>query len=123
MNNKIKCLREKMKLLDIDGMIVTNPVNINYIIGVNAEGTLLLTRKDNIFITDARYIEEVNKTITIYDEIIVDDVANVTENDYLGFFEDCNKIGLEENHITHANYQNFVRKYRLKEAIFKGNEE
>lgn len=80
MNYKIKCLREKMKLLEIDGMIISNPINIEYITGVYAEGTLIINDKDNIFITDARYIEDVNSTITISDEINVRDQANIPEN-------------------------------------------
>ena len=83
MNYKIKCLREKMKMLNIDGLIVTNETNINYILGVRAEGTFLLTQKDNVFITDARYIEEVNKTITIDDQINVIDISGLLESDYL----------------------------------------
>ena len=30
MNEKIKWLREKLSTLDLDGMIVSNPVNIKY---------------------------------------------------------------------------------------------
>jgi hypothetical protein len=46
-------------------MIVSNPVNIQYLTNLQAEGILVLTRKDNIYITDGRYIEYVNKTLTI----------------------------------------------------------
>ena len=49
MNTKIKWLREKMKMLDMQGMIVSNPLNIYYLTGIVAEGTLLITRKENIF--------------------------------------------------------------------------
>ena len=50
MNEKIKWLREKMKMLDMQGMIVSNPVNIRYLTGIVAEGILLITRKENIFL-------------------------------------------------------------------------
>ena len=49
MNTKIKVLREKMKMLDMEAMIVSNPVNITYLTGIKAEGILLITRKENIF--------------------------------------------------------------------------
>ncbi len=117
MNYKIRSLREKMRLLDINGMIVTNPANIHYIVGTNAEGVFLITNRENILLTDARYIEQVNNSITIGDEIIVYDSANVSEQDYLGFFAECTRIGIEENNITYAQYQNYVRKFRLKEAV------
>ena len=121
MNYKIKCLREKMKLLEIDGMIISNPINIEYITGVYAEGTLIINDKDNIFITDARYIEDVNSTITISDEINVRDQANIPENEYISFFANCPRVGIEENYITYSKYQNLVRIYRLKEAVETNN--
>lgn len=121
MNYKIKCLREKMKLLEIDGMIISNPINIEYITGVYAEGTLIINDKDNIFITDARYIEDVNSTITISDEINVRDQANISENEYISFFANCPRVGIEENYITYSKYQNLVRIYRLKEAVETNN--
>lgn len=121
MNYKIKCLREKMKLLEIDGMIISNPTNIEYITGVYAEGTLIINDKDNIFITDARYIEDVNSTITISDEINVRDQANIPENEYISFFVNCPRVGIEENYISYSKYQNLVRIYRLKEAVETNN--
>lgn len=121
MNYKIKCLREKMKLLEIDGMIISNPINIEYITGVYAEGTLIINDKDNIFITDARYIEDVNSTITISDEINVRDQANISENEYISFFANCPRVGIEENYISYSKYQNLVRIYRLKEAVETNN--
>ena len=121
MNYKIKCLREKMKLLEIDGMIISNPINIEYITGVYAEGTLIINDKDNIFITDAHYIEDVNSTITISDEINVRDQANISENEYISFFANCPRVGIEENYISYSKYQNLVRIYRLKEAVETNN--
>lgn len=121
MNYKIKCLREKMKLLEIDGMIISNPINIEYITGVYAEGTLIINDKDNIFITDARYIEDVNSTITISDEINVRNQANISENEYISFFANCPRVGIEENYISYSKYQNLVRIYRLKEAVETNN--
>ena len=49
MNTKIKWLREKIKISDMQGMIVSNPTNIRYLTGIVAEGLLLITRKENIF--------------------------------------------------------------------------
>ncbi len=121
MNYKIKSLREKMKLQGIDGMIVSNPTNIYYLVGTKAEGIFILNNKENILITDARYIEEVNNAITIDDEIIVYDSITLSEDDYLAFFAECQKIGIEENYISYAKYQEYVRKFRLKEALETNN--
>ena len=56
MNPRLQALRNRLKVNNLEGMIVTNPVNIKYLTGIEAEGTLLLTRKENIYITDSRYI-------------------------------------------------------------------
>ena len=58
MNEKIITLRKNMEMLGIDGLIVNNPNNIKYLLGVNAEGALLINTKENFFITDARYVIE-----------------------------------------------------------------
>ena len=95
MNLKIKSLREKMKLQGLQGMIIENPINIRYLIGIPAEGTILITDKENIFITDARYIEEVTGFLTINDEFIVLDVRKILEEDYINFFKNCEHVGFE----------------------------
>ena len=41
MNPRLQCLRNSLKAQDIEGMIVSNPVNIKYLIGIDAEGILL----------------------------------------------------------------------------------
>ena len=67
MNDRILSLRNKMAGLNLQGMIISNPTNVKYLTGLEAEGLLLLTRKENIYITDSRYIEYVSNTITPFD--------------------------------------------------------
>ena len=55
MNQKMQWLRNKMSSLNLQGMIISNPVNIRYLTNIQAEGILLVTRKENLFITDGRY--------------------------------------------------------------------
>ena len=86
MNAKLQWLRNKMASLDLQGLILTNPVNIRYLTNIEAEGIFLLTRKENIYITDARYIEQVHSILTLFDEIIVYDVHDVSKDDYENFF-------------------------------------
>jgi len=113
MNLKIKCLREKLKLSDIQGMIVSNPVNIKYLTNIEAEGILLITRKENIYITDGRYIESVNSILTINDEVIVYNIKDVSKYDCENFFMFCENIGFEENHITYSKYKEYIHKYKI----------
>ena len=117
MNPKLQWLRNKMNSLDMQGIIISNPVNIFYLTGIDAEGTLLLTRKENIFITDARYIEHVHSILTLYDEIIVYDIRDISKDDYENFFLFCENVGFEEYYVSYANYKEFVRKYRINNLV------
>lgn len=119
MNVKIKWLRDKLKLLDLQGMIVSNPVNIYYLTGISqeTEGTLLITRKENIYITDSRYIESVNKTLTIDDNIIVYNVKDIAKDDYEAFFLFCENVGFEEDYVTYAKYKEYMHIYKINNLV------
>lgn len=113
MNPKIKWLRDKLNINNMQGMIVSNPINIKYLLGVNAEGVLLITRKENFFITDARYLEDVKSVLTINDGIIVSDINSISRDDYENFFLFCENVGFEENYITYATYKKYMERYRI----------
>lgn len=117
MNPRIQCLRNKLKAQNIEGMIISNPVNIKYLIGIEAEGIMLLTRKENIYITDARYIEMVQSKLTIVDEIIVTDIKEITDEDYKNFFIFCENVGFEENYVTFAKYKEYMHKYMINNLM------
>ena len=121
MNEKLTCLRNKIRTMDLDGMIVSNPVNIKYLTNIEAEGTLVLARKENFFITDGRYIEEVQSTLTIQDEIIVCDVKDISKEDFENFFLFCENIGFEENYITYSQYKEFIYKYKINNFVETDN--
>ena len=117
MNPKLQCLRTKMLSLDMQGLIITNPTSIKYLTRIEAEGTLLLTRKENIYITDGRYIEELNSILTLYDEITVYNAKDLSQDDYENFFMFCENVGFEENHVTYAQYKNLIRKYKINNFV------
>ena len=117
MNQKIEWLRNKMKVLDIQGMLVTNPVNVSYLTGINAEGTLIINPLQNIFITDARYVEAVNSIITLDDEIVVYDSRDLEESDYEDFFKNVEKVGYEEYYMTCAEHKKCMIKYKINEFV------
>ena len=117
MNPKLQWLRNKMSSLDLQGLIITNPINIKYLTNIDAEGTLILTRKENIYITDGRYIEEVHSTLTLFDEIIVYDIHDVSKDDYENFFLFCENVGFEEYDISYAKYKEYIRKYKINNFV------
>lgn len=119
MNSKIKFLKEQLKGLNLDGMIVSNPINISYLIGIDksSEGILLITRKEVVYITDSRYIEAVNNVITIEDEVIVNDIRSVSKDDYENFFMFCENVGFEENYVTYSEYKKIMHTYKIHNLV------
>ena len=117
MNDRILGLRNKMAGLNIQGMIITNPINVKYLTGLKAEGVLLITRKENIYLTDSRYIEYVNSTITPFDEIVVDEYKNISKEDFENFFSFCENVGFEENYVTYADYKKYIQVYKINNFV------
>ena len=113
MNVRLKWLRNQLKSLNLDGMLVSNPINIKYLTGLEAEGTLVIAPKENVFITDSRYIEDVNNKLTIADEIVAYDGKKLSKYDYEGFFMICENIGFEETYVTYADYQKYLQTYKV----------
>ena len=112
MNEKIRLLRERLRNMKMDGMIVTNPISIKYLTNIENEGTLLITRKENIFLTYTMFLESVKSVLTINDEIIVSDFRDISKEDFENFFLFCENIGFEENYVTYKQYQYLKQKYR-----------
>lgn len=117
MNSKLQWLRNKMLSLNLQGMIISNPINIKYLTNIDAEGTLIITPKENIYITDGRYIEQVHSILTLFDEIIVYDVNDVSKDDYENFFAFCEDVGFEEHYISYATYKDYIRKYKINNFV------
>ena len=117
MNSKMQWIRNKMSSLNLQGIIISNPINIKYLTGIDAEGVLLVTRKENIYITDGRYIEYVHSTLTLFDEIIVYDINDVSLDDYENFFMFCENVGFEEHYVTYAKYKELFRKYKINNLV------
>ena len=117
MNSKLQWLRNKMSSLDMQGIIISNPINIKYLTNIDAEGTLVITPKENMYITDARYIEHVHSILTLFDEIIVYDVNDLSKEDYENIFMFCENVGFEEHYISYADYKEYIRKFKINNFV------
>lgn len=113
MNVKIKWLRNQLLSLKLDGMLVTNPVNVRYLTGLSEEGILIIAPKENIFVTDSRYIESVNNKLTISDEIVAYDSRNLDKYDYENIFLLCQNVGFEERYVTYSDYKKYLQMYQV----------
>ncbi len=117
MNERLRWIRNNLKSQNIQGMIISNPINIKYLTNIEAEGILLLTLRENIYITDDRYIEYVKRTLTIDDEIIVTNSRDLSLEDYENYFMFCENVGFEENYVTYAKYKEFMHKYKINALV------
>ena len=117
MNERLRWIRNNLKSQNIQGMIISNPVNIKYLTNIDAEGVLLLTLRENIYITDDRYLERVRRTLMIDDEIIVTNVREIGIEDYENYFMFCENVGFEENYVTYAKYKEFMHKYKINQLV------
>lgn len=113
MNTKIKAIKNQLVALNLQGMIVSDPLNIYYLTGLKAEGTLLITPKENAFLTDSRYMEAVNSLLTLEQEIVAYDIKNLNKYDYGSFFADCENVGFEERYVTYEMYKTFLQTYQV----------
>ncbi|MGV3465003.1 MAG: M24 family metallopeptidase [Heyndrickxia sp.] len=68
---KLEKLRETIKKLDIDGLIVSNPFNRRYLTGfTGTAGIALISESEAKFITDFRYNDQAKEEVKDYEVII-----------------------------------------------------
>ncbi len=117
MNDRLRWIRNNLKTQNIQGMIIQNPANIHYLSNIDAEGVLLLTLKENFYITDERYLEKVQRTLMVDDEIVVLSSRNLIQEDYENFFMFCENVGFEEHYVTYAKYKEIMHKYKVHSLV------
>ena len=113
MNVRIKWLRNQLMSLNLDGMIVSNPINVKYLTGLSEEGILIIAPKENIFVTDGRYIESVNRNLTLDGEIVAYETKNLNKYDYEAIFMLSENVGFEENYVTYEQYKKYLQTYQV----------
>ena len=113
MKPRLKWLKDQILSMNLDGMIISNPINIRYLTGLTEEGTFIVSSRENIFITDSRYIESVNNKLTLDDEIVAYDQKDMSTYDYEQFFNIGDKVGFEESYVSYELYKKMVRMYKV----------
>ncbi len=106
---KLQQLRAQFSEYQIDAMLVTNPINVSYLSGFTGDDSYILVTKDEaIFLTDARYTEQVKhetegfrlveRKSTLLEEV----VREVKETN-------VQSVGFEKEYVTFATYQLFEK--------------
>jgi Xaa-Pro aminopeptidase len=94
---RIDMLREKIK--DIENMLVTNPLNINYLTGFTGEGFVIISKNQVILVTDSRYTEQAK-----YETNGIQ-ILNISDINLQELYSKFPILGFEENHMTYSMYK------------------
>lgn len=114
MNSKIKFLREKLESKNLGGMIVSNPINIKYLIDVDVEGLLLITPLENIFLTSSRFYDHVSSILKIEDGVTIKEIEKSNKKDLEDIFMASHNVGIEEDTITYKEYRDYLNVFETE---------
>lgn len=115
--SKLTKLREKIKEANLDGILVTSPINRRYITNfTGSAGVALISEKDAVFITDFRYTEQAEEqvkgyTIVEHTSLIVEEIHNQLKK------LNIKKLGFEQNDVTYAQYALYNKVFENIELI------
>ena len=111
METRISFLRNRLKTLNLNGMVVVNEQNVRYLTGLDCEGILLITKEYNIFLTMDRFVNYANQNLTIDSGIVVESIEKV--NDFTEYFEDEITVGIEEKDISVRDYNQYKKLFKV----------
>lgn len=106
MNQRINKLYSKLEKKNLDGFIVSLPANISYLTEyISRDSYLLVSKKENIYFTDSRYIEEA--------KLALDGIAAIKKSNGSIFkliadaclAQGLSRIGFEERNLPFAEYK------------------
>lgn len=107
MNTNIQRLREQLKKLQLDGIIITSDYNRRYITNfTGTAGAVLVSQERALFVTDFRYVEQAEKQckgfeIVKHSQSIVEELAVRVKE--LGI----QKLGFEQDHLSYATFKSY----------------
>ncbi len=111
---RIKKLQRRLKKHKVDGLLITDLLNIKYLTGFEgSRAFLLVSEGKSLFFTDARYIETAEREIAC-DEVVKlskdvrRDIADLAKKSRI------RKIGFESQNISYDDYHRFATKIGRK---------
>ncbi len=114
MNSKVNQITSLYQEKNLDGLLVTSPANISYLTDyLSRDSWLLLSKKENYYLTDSRYTAEASKYLKADFQV---KQINSSGKDYLKKL--CQQLklknlGFEGKNLTYAQY------HKLSEALGK----
>lgn len=105
--NRLQKFREQLNNLNLDGMIITNPQNRQYLSGfTGSSGVLLISAGQAVIVTDFRYWQQVSQEVKEFD------LHRQGPNLWQSVFQCIDgfrwkRVGFEEAAVTYHEYRQF----------------
>lgn len=107
MNNRLSLFRERLAEREISAAIISDEKNIGYLCGYRFEdGCLLITRENAYVITDFRYKEEAEATVSSAFSVVTPENKPTFIAEALKH-EDAKSVGYESRVVTVAEFHRF----------------
>ncbi|WP_284140372.1 MULTISPECIES: Xaa-Pro peptidase family protein [unclassified Virgibacillus] len=104
---KLRKIRAVLEEKNLDALIVASPINRRYITGfTGTAGTVIITNKDALFITDFRYTKQAAEQAIGFDIIEHKQLMELEIRDQLSKLK-AKRVGFEKNHVTYAVFDQY----------------
>jgi Xaa-Pro aminopeptidase len=103
-------LRKKLRQLKVNGILVTDLINVKYLTGfTGSSGYALVTRKDAVFVTDFRYQEQAKHEVSGF-HVRIERGERAGEIKDLACEYGVSKLGFEDHSVTYAFFKKLAKK-------------
>ncbi len=108
-------LNKRLPALGVDAILITDLVNVRYLSGfTGSSGSLIITKKKSVLLTDFRYQEQAAEEVRGFD-VIIEHGERTKEIEAVCHAKGIKKLGFEEQNVTYSFYRNLSkRKVSLK---------
>ncbi len=119
---RLKIFRDKIKKenKEIEGFLVTNLKNLNYLTGFDGEGFALITSSKNYLLTDSRYTEQAQKESPDF-KILTDEPnkknARILALKKILAKSKIKKIAFESNNLSYADFKKYSDNFDSMEFL------
>ncbi|EPZ60074.1 creatinase/Prolidase N-terminal domain protein [[Clostridium] sordellii ATCC 9714] len=107
MENRVFKLREKMKELNLDAVLIEDSNNKRYISGfTGTAGSILITKNKCILFTDFRYTQQSKYQATNFEIVEISRTNPITN-----FLKEIkiNRLGFEDDKMSFSTYSNYKK--------------
>ncbi len=115
MLNRIEKIRKKMQDNQIKNFLITKKENVRYLSSfTGTAGKVLITEKENIFITDFRYLDQAAEQTEAF---IIEEISSNFMEGFADLLKnkEIKELSFESDDINYKTYQDFKTKLELKE--------